>query len=156
MDRNRPGFTLVELLIVVAMIAVLAMIVIPNFTVASDEARESALASDLHAVTRQIELYRVEHAGRYPHLDANGDPDADPDGLVLRLTSKTDSTGAVANDGDFGPYLPEWPANPFCPEDIAQDIKFGNEEDSPRDDTTGWYYNTATGQVSPNSANGGV
>ena len=156
MGRNRQGFTIIELMIVVAMIAVLAMIVLPNFSVASDEARESALAADLQAVTRQIELYRIEHGGHYPHIDENGNPDPDTDALVARLTSKTDETGALKDDGDCGPYLLEWPSNPFCPEDIAKDIMIDGDADSPRDDTTGWYYSTTTGQVSPNSSAGGL
>ena len=45
--RKNSGFTLVEILIVVVILGILAAIVIPQFSQASNEARESSLKSNL-------------------------------------------------------------------------------------------------------------
>ena len=58
-------------------------------------------------------------------------------------------------NGVFGPYLLEWPENPFSPSSVARDITFGTQASPPRDNTTGWHYNTNTGVVSANSEHGG-
>jgi general secretion pathway protein G len=60
------GFTLVEILIVVVILGILAAIVIPQFTNASEEAAESSVKSQLQTVRSQIELYRVKNLGALP------------------------------------------------------------------------------------------
>ncbi len=59
--RAKSGFTLVEILIVVVILGILAAIVIPQFTSASTEAKQSALVSNLQSVRSQIELYKIHH-----------------------------------------------------------------------------------------------
>ncbi len=61
----RRAFTLIELLIVVAIIAVLAAIAVPNFLEAQTRARVAAVKSDLRTLTTGIEAYRIDH-GLYP------------------------------------------------------------------------------------------
>ncbi len=68
MRTRRTGFTLVEILIVVVILGILAAIVIPQFTSASQEAIKGALSSQLQTVSSQIELYRVRNAGQLPVL----------------------------------------------------------------------------------------
>ena len=144
------GFTLVEILIVVIILGILAAIVIPQFTEASNDARESALASDLQTVRSQLELYKVQHLERYPNLDAAGAPDALPANMVLRLTSRTLLTGAFDAAGPFGPYLQKFPTNPFSP--VGADlVTFGIVDPAPGG-ATGWYFNTDLGKFSANDA----
>jgi prepilin-type N-terminal cleavage/methylation domain-containing protein len=67
----RSAFTLIEILIVVVILGILAAIVIPQFTDASQEASESSVKSTMQTVRSQIELYRVKHGGVLPaDLDA--------------------------------------------------------------------------------------
>jgi general secretion pathway protein G len=105
----RKGFTLIEILIVVIILGILAAIVIPQFTSASDDARRSSLASQLQTLRGQVELYKLQHLDKYP-TDT---------GLVggtwdwTKLTGKTDETGAIAAAGKFGPYLAGVPTNPL-------------------------------------------
>ena len=63
------GFTLVEILIVVVILGILATLVIPQFSRASQDAMKSALRRDIQAVNEQIEVYRVRNAGRLPTAD---------------------------------------------------------------------------------------
>lgn len=59
--RRQQGFTLIEILIVVVILGILAAIVIPQFTNASQDAQVSAIKSQLQTVRSQIELYRVKN-----------------------------------------------------------------------------------------------
>lgn len=63
MKKSRSGFTLVEILIVVVILGILAAIVIPQFSDASTEARQSSLESTVQAIQSQIELYRIKDSG---------------------------------------------------------------------------------------------
>jgi len=144
------GFTLVEILIVVIILGILAAIVIPQFTEASNDARESALASDLQTVRSQLELYKVQHLERYPNIDGAGAPDALPANMVLRLTSRTDLSGAFDVAGAFGPYLQKFPTNPFSPVGATL-VTFGIVDPAPGG-ATGWYWNTSLGKFSANDA----
>ncbi len=66
MKRNARGFTLVEILIVVIILGILAAIVIPQFTNASSDARNSSVASTLQTMRSQIELFKIQHADTPP------------------------------------------------------------------------------------------
>lgn len=107
MSRNirKSGFTLVEILIVVVILGILAAIVIPQFTNASQDARKNSAYTLLQTVRSQLELYQVQHNGNYPDLSTNWD----------QLTHKTDASGTVdpSSGTTFGPYLQDNPKNPF-------------------------------------------
>lgn len=144
------GFTLVEILIVVIILGILAAIVIPQFTEASNDARESALASDLQTVRSQLELYKVQHLERYPDKDAAGADDASVANFLARLTGRTLLTGEINAAGPFGPYLQKFPTNPFSPVG-ADTVTFGVVDPAPGG-ATGWYWNTNLGKFSANDA----
>ncbi len=72
MSSNRDtGFTLVELLIVIVVLGILAAVVVPQFSSASDQATKSALSSQLRTVSSQLELFKAQNAGAYPVLGAS-------------------------------------------------------------------------------------
>src|SRR5258706_7165682 len=68
---RKTGFTLVEILIVVIILGILPAIVIPQFTNASQDARERALLSQLQTLRSQIELYKLQHFDKLADLVAN-------------------------------------------------------------------------------------
>ena len=58
---NRRAFTLIELLIVVAIIAILAAIAVPNFLEAQTRAKISRNYADIRTCITAMETYRIDH-----------------------------------------------------------------------------------------------
>jgi len=111
------GFTLVEILIVVVILGILAAIVIPQFTNASEEASASSLKSQLQTIRSQTELYRVKNQGTLPDFMNTGWADL------------------VESDP---PYLQAEPVNPFTGESTISDTE---AED------IGWVWNAAEERI---------
>ncbi|HBF35528.1 TPA: hypothetical protein DDW35_13275 [Candidatus Sumerlaeota bacterium] len=71
---EKKAFTLIELLIVVAIIAILAAIAVPNFLEAQVRAKISRAHSDMRSLATAIEAYSVDNKSRYPlSCPVNGD-----------------------------------------------------------------------------------
>jgi len=62
----RQAFTLIELLITVAIIAILASIAVPNFLLASTRAKVSRAVADQRSAATALECYAIDNAGKYP------------------------------------------------------------------------------------------
>src|SRR3954447_24898128 len=112
---SRRGFTLIEILIVVIILGILAAIVIPQFSSASNDARKSSLASTAQTMRSQIALYRLQHNDVLPGAGASGFASAS---FWTQMTTKTDATGAAysgtSTSGPFGPYMQTTPVNPLA------------------------------------------
>ena len=58
--KNRGGFTLVEIMIVVAIIALLAAIAVPNFLRARKRSQATRILEDLRLIDSAIDQYAIE------------------------------------------------------------------------------------------------
>ena len=152
MNVSRKGFTLVEILIVVIILGILASIVIPQFTAASSDARNSQLSSDLQTLRSQLQLYKIQHNDCYP--DDIASIGTDPVKFAAQLTSKTNADGTTTGTPTLGPYLTKMPTNPFVTSGTT--IKIGTAAVA-GDGTSGWYFDTNLNKLSPNdSAHSGL
>jgi prepilin-type N-terminal cleavage/methylation domain-containing protein len=138
----RPcAFSLVELVIVMAILAVLSAIAIPRFSRGADSARDHALREDLSKMNKALELYATEHGGDPPNALK----------VALQLTRYSDHEGNTSATRSaehiFGPYLRVIPPMPLGPRKGAVGIA---ESPGPG---VGWIYNkqsqTFTANLTP-------
>jgi general secretion pathway protein G len=140
--KKRNGFTLVEILIVVVILGILAAIVIPQFSDASEQANLSSLTSNLQTVRSQIQLYKIQHNGKLP-----GAGEADFTAALTGVTNSAGATVAVGTSGAVGPYLQAIPKNPYVSDNaINKVVTTGTTNPTAASTTAGWFFNTSTGQ----------
>lgn len=66
----KKGFTLIELIIVIAIIGVLTALIMPNFMAGRIRARDTAKKSDLRSLKQALQMYYNDYQV-YPHVGAN-------------------------------------------------------------------------------------
>lgn len=138
-SRKQSGFTLVEILIVVIILGILAAVVIPQFSDASDDTRGSSVASNLRTIRAQIQLYKAQHAEVYPDDFAN---------QMTMFTDVSGNTNATQTAVfRFGPYMLRVPPNPYTGVATITQIDDGAVGYAAAADlTSGWWYNSVTGE----------
>ena len=68
MGRHQGGFTIIELLIVVAIIGIIAVLAIPNLINAIQRSRQSRSVADMRTISEGVEAYQTDHSF-YPVVD---------------------------------------------------------------------------------------
>ena len=63
--RPRQGFTLIEVMVVVVILAILAALIVPKIMGRPDEARVVAARQDISTIMQALRLYRLDNL-RYP------------------------------------------------------------------------------------------
>jgi prepilin-type N-terminal cleavage/methylation domain-containing protein len=165
-QSRRSGFTLVELLIVVIILAILAAIVIPQFSSATVDAQESALDANAHAMRAAIDLYRVQHNGKYPGAVAATGATCTvgtagtgaintAQAVIDQLTKFSSASGTTCSGADpttlLGPYLRKGvPAEPIT-NSATISVATAGTPLAPSAATGGWAYDVKTGQLVMNS-----
>lgn len=99
--RAPAGFTLIEVLVVVAILAILAAIVVPRVMDRPDEARRVAAKADVGALVQALKLYRLDN-GFYPSTDQ---------GLIALVQKPTSQP--VPGNWKQGGYLERLPKDPW-------------------------------------------
>lgn len=145
----RKAFSLVEILIVVAILGILAAIVMPTLQGHTALARESAIKDNLRSLRNAIEQYAAQHNDVPPGYP-DGDTTASPlwSSFIYQLCGATDAQGRFAAPGtpgyDYGPYLNKMPINPFNQQNAPEMVDSFPEESDGR---FGWIYNPATKEI---------
>lgn len=67
--KRRPGFTLIEILVVISIIAIIAAILLPVFASVRHRGRMTACASNLHQISLALHQYAADNDGNYPADD---------------------------------------------------------------------------------------
>jgi general secretion pathway protein G len=99
--RNRQsGFTLIEIMVVVVILAVLGALVVPKILENVDKARVTRAASDIRAIQTALDLYRLDNF-KYPTSEQ---------GLQALVKQPADPT--ITNYRSEG-YLPSLPKDPW-------------------------------------------
>ena len=149
MQRSaKKGFTLVEILIVVIILGILAAIVIPQFTQASGEARNSNLVTNLQTIRSQLLLYKTQHNEQYP----GSTTDATIFGKQMTMCSDLAGVTQAAPDAThpFGPYLQSVPKNPLSGLSTVEVVNNGATAFTNPAADAGWWFNMATGEFRAN------
>ncbi len=109
---GRGGFTLTEIAVVVIVLGMLAAVVIPQFSRASDDERRSAFQSSLQSLRSQVDLFQLQHNGLLP---GGKEHSFDSGTFWNQLTLFTDVNGNISPVQTplftYGPYLNSIPVN---------------------------------------------
>jgi general secretion pathway protein G len=98
--RSR-GFTLIEIMVVVVILAILAALIVPKIMGRPDEARIIAARQDISTIVQALRLYRLDNL-RYPSTEQ---------GLAALVTRP--STTPPAPNWKPGGYLERLPKDPW-------------------------------------------
>ncbi len=71
-QRQKSGFTIVELLIVIVVIAILAAITVVAYNGIQERANNATVVSDLAALKKKIEIYKIDNGDLYPSGSSSG------------------------------------------------------------------------------------
>ncbi|MBS1724084.1 MAG: type II secretion system major pseudopilin GspG [Armatimonadetes bacterium] len=103
----RRGFTLIELMVVILILAILAALVIPKVVGRTSDAKITKAQSDIATLSQLVQQFRLD-TGRYPTteegLQALRVPPADSTGWKGPYTTKD-----IPNDPWGNPYIYEYP-----------------------------------------------
>jgi uncharacterized protein (TIGR02145 family)/prepilin-type N-terminal cleavage/methylation domain-containing protein len=161
MNKNHDGFTIIELLVVIVVIAILAAITIVAYTGISQKANEASLQSDLDNASRQLKLYQVEN-GSYPaSLDATSKCLEDSSGTedtryclkpspgnTFSYTSEApySTFTLTATRGSLSYYITQ-DSGPVAGEPAAADVVVGTQTWAPANLNVGTMITGATSQT---------
>jgi prepilin-type N-terminal cleavage/methylation domain-containing protein len=101
---STKGFTLIELMIVIAIIAILAAILIPNFLHARAQSVTAACEGNEKQIAISEEEYSVDHAGAYVILSGLTTPYIQSLPTNPALAGNAYSINITANPATYGSY----------------------------------------------------
>jgi general secretion pathway protein G len=101
LSRAARGFTLIEIMVVVAILGILAALVVPKIMGRPDEARIVAAKQDIAAIKQALNLYRLDNT-RYPTTEQG-----------LQALVEKPASGPIPGNWKAGGYLERLPKDPW-------------------------------------------
>lgn len=102
---NQRGFTFIEIMVVVAILAILAALVVPRIMGRTDDAKRTAVKVQIRNIEGALQLYKLDN-GVYPSSEQG-----------LRALVEKPSVGVIPKKWKVGGYLPKLPedawGNPY-------------------------------------------
>ena len=134
-SRNERGFTLIELVIIIAVLGIIAAVAIPKYVDMVSEAKESACKGALGGLRSGISIYYAKTA----------------------LESGTATWPAIDSMRTVGVVMAQSiPPNPYQSDSNAPDsIVTGVTKGTTVGTRGGWAYNPSTGEIWPNTSTNG-
>ncbi|KWK55770.1 type II secretion system protein GspG [Burkholderia stagnalis] len=99
--RAQRGFTLIEIMVVVAILGILAALIVPKIMSRPDEARRIAAKQDIGTIMQSLNLYRLDN-GRYPAQEQG-----------LHALVQKPAIDPMPNNWKDGGYLERLPNDPW-------------------------------------------
>ncbi len=99
--QTAQGFTLIEIMVVVAILGILAALVVPKIMGRPDEARIVAAKQDIAAIRQALNLYRLDNQ-RYPTTEQG-----------LQALVEKPATSPIPANWKAGGYLERLPKDPW-------------------------------------------
>src|SRR6185436_14795796 len=104
MPRNlggTAGFTFIEIMVVVAILAILAALVVPRIMGRTDDAKRTAAKVQIRNIDGALQLYKLDH-GVYPTTEQG-----------LKALVEKPSVGVIPKKWKIGGYLQKLPEDPW-------------------------------------------
>jgi general secretion pathway protein G len=95
------GFTFIEIMVVVAILAILAALVVPRIMGRTDDAKRTAAKVQIRNIEGALQLYKLDN-GVYPTTEQS-----------LKALIEKPSVGVVPKKWKIGGYLPKLPEDPW-------------------------------------------
>ena len=99
--RSERGFTFIEIMVVVAILAILAALVVPRIMGRTDDAKRTAAKVQIRNIEGALQLYKLDN-GVYPTTEQG-----------LKALVLKPSIGVIPKKWKLGGYLPKLPEDPW-------------------------------------------
>ncbi len=99
--KGSAGFTFIEIMVVVAILAILAALVVPRIMGRTDDAKRTAAKVQIRNIEGALQLYKLDN-GIYPTTEQG-----------LKALVEKPSVGVLPKKWKIGGYLPKLPEDPW-------------------------------------------